>query len=205
MFCFFPSCHFHGFYLSWLPRALANGSLVFFFWSFFFSPLLLLWKTKDDNDHKDCHHLCLLIVIFMSFFWPSSLLWKIKNDDDHKSLSSSPPIVLTFLKHENNGTKSSSLCLFFLLGKKKTTRSWSFLVSNFCWCCFQREISSFYASGLLRKVENSINGLSVCLLMCCFSFVNVGPFKKFVFILFNFERTCFVLSWLFFHINMVVY
>ncbi len=149
MSCFFSSCHFHGFYLSWLARALVDGSFVFFL-VLFLSPLSL-WKTKDDNDHKDCHHLCLLIVIFMSFFWPSSLLWKIKNDDDHRSLSSSPPLLLTFLRHENDGTKSSSSYFFFLLWKKKTTRSWSFPVINSCWCYFQRESSSLLCLWSFKK------------------------------------------------------
>jgi hypothetical protein len=59
---------------------------------------------------------------------------------------------------------------------------------------FKGRTTPFYASGLLKKIENSINGLSVCIFMCCCSFVNVGPFKRLVFVLFNFGRTCFILS-----------
>jgi hypothetical protein len=59
---------------------------------------------------------------------------------------------------------------------------------------FKGKATPFYAFGVLRKVENSINGLSICLLICCCSFVNVGPFKRLVFVLFNFGRTHFVLS-----------
>lgn len=41
------------------------------------------------------------VVIFVFFsFWPFSFLWKVKDNDDLWLSSSSPPHVLTFLKHK---------------------------------------------------------------------------------------------------------
>jgi len=68
------------------------------------------------------------------------------------------------------------------------------LLANLVGATFKGKATPFYASSVLRKVENSINGLSICLLICCCPFVIVDPFKRLVFVLFDFGRTRFVLS-----------
>ncbi len=82
--------------------------------------------------------------------------------------------------------------------KSKTTRSWSSSVIDFYLCSSQRESSLLLCFWSFEKVENSVNSLSVCFLMCHCSFVNVGAFKRLVFILLDFGRTCFVYFWFFF-------
>jgi hypothetical protein len=68
-----------------------------------------------------------------------------------------------------------------------------FLSSILIGATFKGRTTPFYAFGFLKNVENSINGLLVCLFISCCSFVNVDPFKRLVFVLFDFGRTCFAL------------
>jgi hypothetical protein len=64
---------------------------------------------------------------------------------------------------------SCCLCVFFFpchhsYEKLKTTRSWCFLSSAFIDVPIKGIVAHFYAFGSLKKVENSVNSLSVCFL-----------------------------------------
>ncbi len=132
----------------------------------------------------DLHHLFLFLLDIKTMAqncclcvfspWPLLFLWKIEDDDKHSCLR----LLFLFLLLLNTKmtTQSYYLCVFFVFLKGR--------------------IVPFYAYGHLRKVENSINSLSVCFHMCYCSFVNVGPFKRLVFVLLDFGRICFVFFWL---------
>ncbi len=103
MSCFFSSCRFYGFYLSWLARALAGGSLVFFCVLFFLpiviplknkrwqqlqrlsSSLLLVlapFRHEDDNAYLSSHFIFSLITLVKNRRWRWS----------HRLSSSLPPL-----------------------------------------------------------------------------------------------------------------
>jgi hypothetical protein len=173
-------------------------------------------------DMKMMAHNCYLHVFFFRPIF--SLLWK-KKHDDHMWLLLSWPLVLIHFKHEDyvNHTNCRRFCLIcsLLSDTKKTTHNhWihvffslpiinliknrrqpypcHLLPTTFIGAPLIGRTMHIYVFCHLIKVENSINNVYICLLMCCWSFVNVGPFKKLVFVLLDFERTCFVLSWFFF-------
>ncbi len=98
---------------------------LFFFVSFFFSSLLFLWKPKDDNNHKDCRHLCLLFWLlsntkmivhshrFHVFFSHWSFMKNRRWWQSHILLSSSPPPpCFRSFQTRNNNIKLLSLCFF---------------------------------------------------------------------------------------------
>jgi hypothetical protein len=99
-------------------------------------------------------------------FFPllSSFLWKIENNNDLWLSSSSPPfLVLTLLKHENDGIKLLSLFFLFSLChscERQKTNDNLWLSSS----------SPLYVFAPCRHKDNNIKPSSLCLFysLCCF-------------------------------------